>query len=209
MLGIILADLYAMKKQMLILGGVAVLYLFLGIASSEPSTSMAIMTLFSVMFVLSSFTYEEQCQFDIFANTLPLKRKNIVFSKYLISLMSLCAGILLSILAVILSALINHNFNMNQIYTLIVVVIFGTLFLSISLPILFKVGPERARLIMIVIYIVPFFTAWGVIRSDVIDINTLVNVTLEKLIVPAVVVNLIVFAISVLCSLKIYEKKEF
>jgi len=209
MTGLILSDIYAMKKQMKLLGGMSVIYVVFGIVSENPSMISAFFVLFSAMMVVSSFSYGEQCQFDILANTLPIRRTKIVLAKYILAVGCIVTAAVMGVVAFVLSEVIHHNIQREDFYVLAVVCLIGTLFVSMALPVIFKVGSERARLILVLIYLVPFLIAWMALQYDMIDFETIFNQWYNRILWCFLALVAVVFVVSVFVSVMIYNKKEF
>ena len=133
MIGMILADFYAMKKQLTMLGAMGALYLCIGIVSGSEHAMIAFFVLFSVMSVISSFTYNEQCRFDLFANTLPIGRHSIVLGKYMMAVISLGIADILGGICLGISHIMRHGNVSEDIDVLVFVSMIGLFFTSIAL----------------------------------------------------------------------------
>lgn len=209
MIGMILADFYAMKKQLAMLGAMGALYLCIGIVSGSEHAIIAFFVLFSVMSVISSFTYNEQCRFDLFANTLPIGRHSIVLGKYVMVVISLGIADILGGICLGISRLMKHGDISEDIYVLVFTSLIGILFTSIALPMIFKLGSERAKFVLIAIYVLPFLAAFALTKYGIIDLDQFINVKMGQMLLFLVCGDIILMGISVAVSLGIYKRKEF
>lgn len=214
MKGLLLKDIYNLRKAgkqyILILAFFTVYCFFLKNPSFFPM--MTVMS-FS-MLILSSMGYDEAAGFDKYALTLPVNREDLVRTKYLLLLLLLAAGFVVGMTG---NVLINFfiqgekaSFTENIVSITAVVVIFLLVY-STVLPLVFKMGVEKARVLMLICYIAVFAGVFGVFKL-------VVGLGLEKWITEDL---MIVFAISAaaltalylfgsyLVSIRIIRKREW
>jgi hypothetical protein len=134
---------------------------------------------------------------------MPVSRRDLVVSKYLL-------GVLLSLAGLVLNLTFQFVFAKASLADglLVSLALFGVglFFLSLMLPINFKWGVEKGRILMMVVLFGPtilitLLPRMGVAMPDEQFLQSLMYI------LPAAAIAL--FAISVWISLRIYEKKEF
>lgn len=215
MVGLILQDILGMKK--VLKSGVLILvfYLVLGIASERASDYGAFFVFFSVFLVAPIFAYREKCHWDMYANTMPVNRKEMVGATYVTAMVMVGIGVVLNLLLIGIDVIKNTgdlSWIQETFFVLEVVAAVGIFYIGLIIPILFKFGSEKGRIVMFAAYIIPFAIIMLMSKLD-IDWNQLfMNVDTEQVItgakiglpVAAVVWIIVTYAIS----LKIYQNKD-
>ncbi|MDF2941519.1 MAG: putative rane protein [Herbinix sp.] len=217
MKGLIWKDIINLKRNVKIFGLLTVLYAFMAFTSKDASFFGSIFTMLFAILTMSTFSYDEAAKWDGYALTMPVTRENIVQSKYIMMLLLTLIGVVFSAGVTIL---LNIVLKSHTMFYGIQICIFGAalvmLFYSITIPIITKLGMEKARLAFFAVYLIPFFIAYIgkelVKRSGLAMPGNLITVIefLVKyiyVIVPLVVV--IALYISYMVSINIYKKKEF
>lgn len=117
--------------------------------------------IFSMM-IITTFSFDDHSGWMKYAMTMPVTRSDVVSSKFFVLIVFCVAGVGLGLLAGIVGGLFLHKFHpastadwMTALGTagggLLLAVFFG----SISIPLLFRFGAEKARLFSIVSFFVP------------------------------------------------------
>lgn len=158
MSGLLLKDLYNMKSVLL-------LYLLFPIAMSvfclmNENLSMIIFipSFMGLFMTISSFAYDELSRFPEYALSLPLLKKDIVYSKYCLSLITLVIFFIFSlIIAGVLLLLMPARFSNNTFYEFMIgsfaSVAVIIVLISFMIPFMFKYGTEKARLIIVAAFL--------------------------------------------------------
>lgn len=173
--------------------------------------SMMIM-LSGIMPVISSFSFDEAAHFEKYALTLPVTRRELVQAKYILLLIFLGGSFLIGTAGSILFNLIIERGITELPEQLISAASVGCLFLlvfSIMIPGVFKLGVEKARMLLVCIYVGVFGLVWGgiyLLRELGIQIS---DSDASKFFGAAAVVVLVLVFISYRVSIKIVEKKEW
>ncbi len=176
------------------------------------------LVLCSSMLVLSSFAYDEQGQFDKYALTMPITRRTLVKAKYALYLILVLGGMLFGILAGHGVGSIGRSSNVSQEGMTETGLAVGAVFLivyGILIPVIYKIGVEKARLLMVGIYLALFGLIYGLIwlgkRRGLLV--TVIGMSEQQLVRLAVLglffFALLVVIVSYLVSVQIVEKKEF
>jgi len=203
MIGLILKDFINLKKQSKMIGVLAIFYLIFSKATNNNSMFGAIMLMIFAMMPITALSFDEKANWDKYGLTMPVSRTQMVLSKYIL-------GIILSLFALILNfiAQILLGTEMNIENIIIILVIFGIsiVFISLMLPIIFKFGVEKGRMLMFVVLMLP--TMIILLFKDFIKAPPSDEV-IEKALYALPVVIIVILTLSILMSINIYNKKEF
>ncbi len=209
MLGFIKKDLLMIKSNIKILAILLLIYLVMAF-QGQMSLSF-LLPFLSVMVMMSTFSYDSYNKWDAYVISLPNGRKNSVKAKYLATIIII---ILTTIIITILSFAVSYVKTNIIDFGSITVTIFGCLFATILLqsfiyPAMYKFGPEKARIVlMVIVFCVAI--AGGIVTtyfdlSPLIKILEFINV--YWLIVIPIAMILMLY-ISYKISERIYFKKE-
>lgn len=215
--GLITKDLLQLKSYRKSLVIFILIFVLTGIEQGieEMGGYISIMlTLAFGMFSIATFSYDEQAKADRYIMTLPLTRKEIVLSKYVLIMLSTIVGAILGI--IVSSAIVYLNLkslpDIQELISMAIGGIFGIgIVEAIQVPCIYKLGAERGRVqIFIVIAIIAFILGGIFFLGEKMSINLPVDLNLINQFMPMilVVVTLLMYYISYRISCKIYSKKE-
>lgn len=215
--GLITKDLLQLKSYRKSLVIFILIFVLTGIEQGieEMGGYISIMlTLAFGMFSIATFSYDEQAKADRYIMTLPLTRKEIVLSKYVLIMLSTIVGAILGI--IVSSAIVYLNLkslpDIQELISMAIGGIFGIgIVEAIQVPCIYKLGAERGRVqIFIVIAIIAFILGGIFFLGEKMSINLPVDLNLINQFMPMilVVVTLLMYYISYRISCNIYSKKE-
>lgn len=161
MKSLILKDLYNIghnaKSMLLIL---LVFAIGLIMASGVESYIISSGVLCSMM-IVTTFTFDDHCKWSKYALVMPICKKDIVKAKFIVLIIFCIAGICVGTVFGVAGGVAMHKMalSMEGIVTmlfmgfvgLIVSVIFG----SMSIPLVFKYGAEKGRMLLLISFAVP------------------------------------------------------
>ena len=161
MIGLLRKDLYVTGRYSLLM-----LVLSLGISLLPKMENMGTTYPAMVAFLmpLYAFTYDERCKWDRYAAMLPYRREQIVWSKYIIS----CIYIVLVEITIFLSALFRDLIrpgSVDWVWTLktnALVLVMMLLINAFEIPILYRFGAEKGRLVVSLILAAGLFAILGI-----------------------------------------------
>ncbi len=215
MWALIKKDMYMLSSICKSILFVFVMFFVVSFANSDPSIfqffSMMIVV-FVMMLIISTFTYDNTSHWESYTLTLPISRKTCVASKYVMTLVMMVFGCLLGFVFYLLLTLLSKQpVDYTMLYMLNCFSVAGAFFiLSIVLPVIYKIGPEKGRYIMMVCYLLPmvlFYLAGSLKEKMNIDVEAAVAwLQSNAWVLP--VASLVVFFFSFLLSVKIYQNKE-
>ena len=94
MTGLILKDLLNLKKQGKVYLILIIFYFAIGLVNENSSMFASMMTMVAVLIPITAMAYDERCKWDRYALTMPVSRKDMVMSKYLLGLIFMTAALL-------------------------------------------------------------------------------------------------------------------
>ncbi len=210
MKGLLLKDLLGMKsffKIFLVILAICLVPAF-STQSGDFSAGFActVFVFIGGMIGFTSFAYDKAYGWDSYVLTLPYTRKQIVLSKYLFSLLitgigaALGIGVNLILMATGIAARDADVWPMTGLVLCMVVI-----FISIMIPLMFRYGAEKARIIVIAIFLVPFMLF--VILGGEHGADGLMDV-INAIITWLPFIAAAVLVMSWLLSVRIYSNKE-
>lgn len=216
MKGLIIKDLCVLKNQMKTLLLVLAFFIIFSIINEDATFILFLVPFYMIMILITTFNYDEFNKWDSYCNSLPLSRKEIVKSKYIL----FNATSLIVLIVGILSSLIIPNFIKNttfeSLFASIIGVAFGIcLVISLLIPFYYKFGANKGR-IMLFLCIVILALIIGMITSlDIFNnkeilnlLNSLNNLSLGMITLLLIILTSIVMSISYYISVRIYKNKE-
>ncbi|NLG05783.1 MAG: ABC-2 transporter permease [Clostridia bacterium] len=203
MKSLLLKDYYVLSKQ-------ALWYLFIIICYSFIPVQNAILgfpIIFGVMLPITAVSYDERSKWDILMKMMPYQSFQAVFSKYILGYISMfAAGVISAVIQTLL--MVFRDKTMDPVYyiSLTAVFLMGCLIQAIYLPLVFRWGVEKARIIFYAV--IAAMTALSMIIVEFIKAYSL-N---DKSVIVMLAVILLLVVLSNVFSIKItsviYSKRE-
>lgn len=204
-----------LKDFLMIKGNVRSVLLFLVvfclIALEGNDFLLFVPALISFMMFMTTFSYDEYNKWDPYAITLAVKRKEIVFAKYLGSFILLLFSLIITFLVALGIGIYNQNFDLQKTFTLLLGCGASILFLQdIVYPLFIKFGVEKGRIGLFVgIFLLSFLLGW-ILKNVSISIPQDIYSFVVSYLPWILAVFLLILTIgSYEISKKIYTKKEF
>jgi len=211
MIGLLLKDFYNLKgvaKQMLLM--LAVMVAWCSFLKNTSFFSM-ITTMYGAMLLLNSMSYDEAVHFDKYVLTMPVTKKEVVREKYVLLFCLLGASLVVGLAGNFGIRLFIKSADsvIEDLISIAAVVCFFLLAFSVMLPIVIKIGVEKARMLLVVVYIALFGIFAGLIYiTRDLGIELTEGLALSGLAVFAVITVIGVVA-SYLASMRVIQKKEW
>lgn len=210
MKGLLLKDFYSLHSYwkiyalyMLIFGGVAV-----ATGNTSFFGAMSGVLIFTLPF--SSFTVDEQSHWDRMVLSMPVSRKQVVASKYILALFFVALAIVVQIIVVLLCTLTPRSTDIYEMgWSMISSVMVICIGLMIIYPFVFWLGADKGRIVMMI--------AFGAVFVLIMVAGVLSDVTTANIAPPpisfvaagSIAILAVVGFISYLVSCKIYSRKSF
>lgn len=216
MKGLLIKDILNMKNYMKQLVLVLIFFIAYGIFLKNGTFVGTMITLMLSMQVITTMSYDEYAKWDKYALTMNINRKDIIISKYIFFTISIIIGIVVGITtSIAINQIAKLDTGMNEIIVTSIVVpcVFAILF-SIIIPVVFKTGVEKGRIVMMLILFIPAILVGAIVKiSEKANITMPSPSNLEIMmkfgVLGLVLLTILAVFISYKVSLSIYNKKEF
>ena len=207
---LILKDFISLKSYSKTLAIIIGFFTIITFTNDEPSFLSGMIILIMSMLPITSFSYDQHAKWDLFSQTLPVSRKQLVMSKYVLGIISIVAGAILAILLNV-AVLLMKSLEVDIWYLILansLIALVALLYLSILIPLVYKFGVEKSRLLMIVVLAVPSVLAIGLSKAGV-SIPVLDEITPVSVVAIGLVFVVCIILISYVISVRIYMQKDF
>ncbi len=202
MKGLILKDIYTLRQQGKIYLFMAVFFAAIALIGQDSSSFVGVICVLVAMLPVTALSYDERANWDRYALTMPLTRRDIVLGKYLLACIASAIGFLFAFCFTLVT-----NGNLSRSAFLAATFWLLSLFLfSVLMPIFFKFGVEKGRMIMLAVLFIPVAL---ILIGNTLHLPMPKAEQLEplKYIVPVIVV--LGGVLSYQISKKIYDQKEY
>lgn len=138
MRALMLKDIYVLLRQLKLFVIVMVIF---ALAFQENAVSFIIF--YAAMLTVSSMAYDEQSKWPQLAMMLPYSIRDIVLSKYLLGWLMIGGMTLLSMLQIFI--------DIEYVWVSLVVACVAMSFMAVILPLVFWLGTEKGRLLLVAV----------------------------------------------------------
>ncbi|MEL7662275.1 ABC-2 transporter permease [Acetobacterium wieringae] len=206
MKGLILKDLLNLKSTFKMLSVMMVFFAVVFLPQGNGFIFGMIILMFAMM-VVTTISYDDLAKWDAYALTMPVTRAEMVLSKYLVMVILNTLGAVLSLtVGFVGSIIMGKSFDLEILAIVGVIYLVALIFGSVIIPLIYKFGTEKARLMLFLCALIP--TALILLLEQ---FNVPLPTTGNPWIYLFLLIGLSVAGVilSYLISLKIYTKKEF
>ena len=207
MKGLILKDLYMMKKYCKAYLLITVVFIAVSFAGSENLFFTFYPCLLCGMIPVNFLGYDERSRWTEYVGALPYTKTQIVSAKYLIGLFAQIAILIVIFITQGIKMGIDGTFILKEFLILMMLLlIMASIASSLTLPFMFKYGVEKGR---IAYYVMIGVVCAGSIISTMIFKKGLQNTIQLNAILPiACLVGIGIYVLSWYLSVIFYKKKE-
>lgn len=224
MKGLILKDFFVLKKTMLLYLMIELVLLTAAIFNPSMMTfAVLYFLILSVMLPITALAYDERAGWEKYALSMPVTRKELILGKYLLGLILLAVSILLNLIFVGGYGLMTNfsSYGLNDFALLISAsAAAGCLFLSVLMPIMFRFGTEKGRIVMVLMILIPVGATLILSKTGVLDsiaeqgsaaeqVLNLIQNNLALGIGAVLVFCALMLAISLWISFAVVKRKEY
>ncbi|HHU71912.1 MAG TPA: ABC-2 transporter permease [Clostridiales bacterium] len=216
MAGLIIKDLINLKRYGKILGVLIAIYAIMSFINKDVSMFNGFFTVVLAMITISSYSFDEAAKWDSYALSMPVDRKDIVRGKYCLLLIITLIGLGISLLFTVSINLYTGSNSLLKDFEFSIIGGLGLLFLySIIIPFITRFGVEKARIIIIIVLMLPMAIGYLIKNSfnnEIIIPEIILEISELFLQYKSIIVSIgIVLALSISynISVKIYQKKQF
>ncbi len=165
----------------------------------------AFATWYAALLPITALAYDERARWDFYAAGLPYTMRDLVLGKYVLSWVSIAAAAVLSLLGQAVVGLVRGGGDLAELVAAMPLIVVTPLLLTaVLLPVLFRYGVERGRMLfygMIAAFAAVAFLLFrdgaGPVAGDALPLTPILLV--------AAVVGTVV---SVRCSIRVYTPKR-
>ncbi len=214
MKGLILKDLYNLKNNGKSIIFVLVVFSFVSFSQNNIGFLIGYTILLGSMLVINTMSYDNIAKWDKYALTMPVTRRDVVFSKYLVSIISSFMGAAIAIALCFAQEVYKNKLDVMEILVVTgIVLAIDFLFISFILPIVYKFGVEKSRIFILVIFIIPFAiimvgrSKFAKLKLSPLAIQYM-NIILQYLPIILLLITILVMAVSYSISVKVYGNKD-
>ncbi|HBF0182919.1 TPA: ABC-2 transporter permease [Clostridioides difficile] len=211
MKGLILKDLLNLKGNIKFILLFIIMFGFMSsLGDGNDNNFIGVIIVLCTTMIVSTFSYDDLNKWDSYVLTMPINRNDIVLSKYLTMLIFSFIGVLVSLIVSVTIGYFKNTLILNETLLINALILsISVCFGSLILPLIYKFGTERARLLMILCFLVPTL-ALLVFKSILENISSPISIEiiLNTLVYSLPFVAILLFVISYFISSKIYSKKE-
>lgn len=206
MKGLIIKDLLNLRRYLKTLLLFLIWYGFLSYRNGDSGLLMTIVALFITMMVITSMTEDESTKWDRLALAMPISRKTMVKSKYLLLILLLIVGVIPATGLAFIIMYIKGTLNISRLWiTSYGAFAIALIFVAVSIPLIYKYGVEKTRLLVFIIVAIPL-TIGFLIETVGVPLPSKEQLTILLMVSP-IFLGLFVLASSKI-SYGIYRKKD-
>ena len=217
MKGLIIKDLCVIKNQMKTLLLVLAFFIIFSIINEDATFILFLVPFYMIMILITTFNYDEFNKWDSYCNSLPLSRKEIVKSKYILFNATSLIALILGILASFIIPSFIENTTFESLFASIIGVAFGIcLVISLLIPFYYKFGSSKGRIMLFLCIVILALLIGAITSLDIFNnkelmniINSLNNLSLGMFTLLLIILTVIIMSISYYISVRIYKNKEF
>lgn len=195
------------KKSFYLLYFAGLIVVSLAVGGGKIFSYMAVMI--GCMMGVSFFSYETWYHWDRYCAALPLSNRQIVVSRYISLLITTGCGVLLGLVIGLLSFATGRiDLSWTQwLFSLIQTILAALLYIEIEIPVMYRFGVERGRLVNILLFVVLYSCALALAELSQVppEFVTIVRIAFGV----AWLVILLLFPVSIAVSMRIRAKKEY
>lgn len=206
MKGLILKDFMGMRPQIKLLG--AFVFIYGAVAFIQKNTSMleGMIVVLSLMMVINSFSNDSAYQWDHYILSAPVGRKSLVYSRYLYGLILMVVSTLVILLAKLVVVTIS-GMEFGSLVSSALIFSIAMVALAVMIPLMYKFGPEKSRLVLALLFVVPMLLVF-LFQDQSQSIIGSVNKVLESAAIYGPVATLLLYILSSQVSIAVFSKKE-
>lgn len=212
MKSMVLKDLYNIKCN-----AKSVLVSFLVLAVAMASTGVGVLYAGAVLcssLIISTFAYDDRCDWTKYAMVMPVSRKELVAGKYVMLALMVVGGSVIAFLASLVSNAITGQIPLNQsglqelLISTLAALVFALVYGSIAIPLILRFGAEQGRILLLVALLVPAAVCFAVYQVGKWMGIVLTDQGVVLLVCGAAVAALVWMAVSYRISCGIFAKQE-
>lgn len=218
MSGLIVKDFLILRKTLRSYLLILAIYVAVAFAGYWPASFVGgFMMVMVAMLPMNVFAYDKQAKWDVYGLSLPVGRTKTVAARYLAVLIMFAAS---AVLTTVLGVALNIAGRMEErleeyLLSCAICVVIAMLINAVMLPLLYKFGPERARIMLFgvmgvialvaVVFLIPFGGLDWLKSLEIVEPTFAQAVVVP---VAAALAGLVLLALSFLLSRHFYGNQD-
>lgn len=204
MKGLLLKDFINQKGQLKIYLFILVFWVIIAFTNKGTNMMPMFFTMLALMSTINAVAYDDRGKFNSYSVCMPISKFEIVFTKYIYNFIVtvVCIGFSFLVYYIISGDIVENLLTCLAAFSA------SLIFTAIFLPIIFKLGLEKARIAFMLVALIPIIAVLVLPNINIgVAEPTDAQVTTAICFLP--VAALAISFISVSISEKIYKNKEF
>lgn len=207
MKGLILKDLYMMKKYCKSYLFIVMVFIAVSFFSSENLFFIFYPCMICGMIPVNLLGYDERSKWLQYSQTMPYTKGQFVSGKYLIGLVIQIIVLLITGISQAIRMNIDGTFEFGEYFALMMLLLIMSLIASsITLPFMFKLGVEKGRMAYYVM--VGIVCAGSVISSTILSSEIQNNIEVNGILPLVCLIGIGIYFLSWYLSVLFYRKRE-
>lgn len=210
MKGLLIKDLYIIKGYGIWTVAICVIFVAVSmIAGSDTFLMFAAM--YSALVSVNTMAYDERGHWDTYADSLPVSRAQVVISKYLMPFAAMLIVWVIYIAGrMTANVCMGTDTSANIVSTSVYMWTAWSLIVSILYPFLFRFGVEKGK----VVYMLMIMIVAGIVGANLslnennAGFGVISDIITSDIAVPALIMSVVLLAISVMLSIRFYNKRD-
>ena len=206
MTGLLLKDLLVLRQQARIYLFMLVMFGAIALLNKDLSFAGGMAAILAVMMPITALSYDERAGWDRLALSMPVSRRDMVLSKYLLGAGFATAAFLLILILELVSPTDKEAPRTALVQEALLYWSLSMVVFSVLMPLFIRFGVEKGRVLMIAVLFLPtglllFAARAGWAPPSPQSLDLLLNL--------APLIALAAFAASGFLSLRLYQKREY
>lgn len=203
MKGLVIKDLLVLKVAMKTVILIVIVFGFMGAMSGSAYMS-TFASVYAAILPMTCMAYDERSKFNRYAMAMPVKPSYIALSKYI-------TGILLAAAATVVALVTAVIGGSDIASTAVTCMLIPMFYHTFMLPLMFKFGTEKSRLIVMIGVVVPAMLFGAVEGAGLLDnaIAALALANTAVIVAVVVAVVAVMYIASIFISISICKNKEW
>ena len=159
MKSLVLKDLFNIAHNAKSMAIILLLFAAIFIPSSGAEGYLFISAILCSMMIVTTFAFDDACKWPRYALTMPLSKRALVRGKFAVLAIFCTVGTVLGLLLGAVGGLLARKVSLEALPSLCFLALpawgFAMLLGSLSIPLVFRFGSERGRILLILSFIVP------------------------------------------------------
>ena len=203
MKGIVIKDLLTLKSSMKTVVLIVILFGFMG-AKSGSAYMSTFASVYAAILPMTCMAFDERSRFNRYAVIMPVNLRDIVLSKYVVGLI---LAVVATVVATAMTALSGGSIGETVAASIAIPMVYH----SLLLPLMFKFGVEKSRIIILAGVVVPAVGISFLEESGRLSglIDAIDSVQVSSVLAYGAMVLIVIYTVSVLISLAVCRNKEW